>query len=33
MERLIMIRAAFDTGFISALALSGLAYIIHTVLG
>lgn len=29
MERLIMIRAAFDTGFISALALAGFVYCVH----
>lgn len=33
MERLIMIRAAIDTGFVSALSLAGLVYCLHMAFG
>ena len=33
MERLIMLRAAIDTGFVSALALAGLVQLFHMVFG
>lgn len=33
MERLVMLRAAFDTGFVSALALALFVQLLHTVFG